>query len=107
MIHLNEKFDKIISNDGIHLKNCLKIAAENFYDPMPIMISNTFIIHETKESLYLEVIRWKIDIYFEFVEYFNNQNYGWKIEDTDDKKSFEINIQVRKVENTEKLLNKI
>lgn len=103
-----------------YLQYCLKKTANglstemnkfpftvSFYSASAYSLFITLEMDENLERYYFAAVRMNIDKYFEFVRYFNSQNFGYVIDDSGNQDAYSVTVPIIKVQNTEKLLNKI
>lgn len=79
----------------------------SFYSASAYSLFIALEMDENPERYYLTAGRIDIDKYFEFVRYFNLQDFGYIIDDSGDQDAYSVTVPIIKVQNTEKILNKI
>ena len=93
--------------DGLSTKSNKFPFTVSFYSASAYSLFIALEMDENLERYYLAAVRMNIDKYFEFVRYFNSQNFGYVIDDSGDQDAYSVTVPIIKVQNTEKILNKI
>lgn len=90
-----------------YLQYCLKKAADrlstksnkfpftvSFYSASAYSLFITLEMDENPERYYLAAVRMNIDKYFEFVRYFNSQNFGYVIDDSGNQEAYSVTVPI-------------